>query len=102
MFIPVSILVSFDHIHTIMMKTDFSDWCIDEILLQLMNNVWRLCVYYSKKNASAECNYKIYDKEMLIIIQCLKEWDAELKSLQSDKWGGFLYCHNTTSSYYTC
>jgi hypothetical protein len=65
------------------MKTDFSDWCIDETLLQLMNNVWRLCVYYSKKNASAECNYEIYDKEMLIIIQCLKEWDAELRSVSN-------------------
>jgi hypothetical protein len=116
MFISVSILVSFDHICTTVMKTDFSDWCIDETLLQLMNNVWRLYIYYSKKNASAECNYEIYDKEMLIIIQCLKEWDAELrsvsnfqihtdhknlkyfmtvKSLQSDKWGGFSHCHNT-------
>ncbi len=56
-----------------MIKTDFFDWCIDEILLQLMNDVWRLYVYYLKKNASAECNYKIYDKEMLIIIQCLKK-----------------------------
>jgi len=45
--------------------------------------VWRLYVYYLKKNASAECNYKIYDKEMLIIIQCLKEWDAELRSVLS-------------------
>ncbi len=68
MFISVSILVSFNHTCMTVMKTDFSDWCIDEILLQLMNDVWRLCVYYSKKNASAECNYKIYDKEMLIII----------------------------------
>ncbi len=83
MFISVSILVSFDHTHMMMMKTDFSDWCIDEILLQLMNNVWRLYVYYSKKNASAECSYEIYDKEMLIIIQCLKEWDAELRSVSS-------------------
>ncbi len=73
MFISVSILVSFDHTHTTVMKTDFSDWCIDETLLQLVNDVWRPCVYYSKKNASAECNYEIYDKEMLIIIQCLKE-----------------------------
>ncbi len=48
-----------------------------------MNDVWRLCAYYSKKNASAECNYEIYDKEMLIIIQCLKEWDAELRSVSS-------------------
>ncbi len=83
MFISVLILVSFDHTCTTVMKTDFSGWCIDETLLQLMNNVWRLCVYYSKKNTSAECNYEIYDKEMLIIIQCLKEWDAELRSVSS-------------------
>ena len=83
MFISASILVSFDHTCTTVMKTDSSGWCIDETLLQLVNNVWRLCVYYSKKNASAECNYEIYDKEMLIIIWCLKEWDAELRSVSS-------------------
>ncbi len=83
MFISVSILVSFNLTHMTVMKTDFSDWCINETLLQLMNNVWRLYVYYLKKNASAECNYEIYDKEMLIIIQCLKEWDAELRSVLS-------------------
>ncbi len=83
MFISVLILVLFDHTHTTVMKTDFSNWCIDKTLLQLMNDVWRLCVYYSKKNASAECNYEIYDKKMLIIIQCLKKWDAELRSVLS-------------------
>jgi len=83
MFISVLILVLFDYTCMIMMKTDFSDWCIDEILLQLINNVWRLCIYYLKKNAPAECNYEIYDKEMLIIIQCLKKWNAELRSVSS-------------------
>ncbi len=83
MFISALILVLFNHTCTTVMKTDFSGWCIDEILLQLMNDVWRLCAYYSKKNASAECNYEIYDKEMLIIIWCLKEWDAELRSVSS-------------------
>jgi len=83
MFISAPILVSFDHTCMTVMKTDFLSWCIDETLLQLVNNVWRLCVYYFKKNASAECNYEIYDKEMLIIIQCLKEWDAELRSVSS-------------------
>ncbi len=68
MFISVLILVSFDHTCITVMKTDSSDWCIEEILLQLVNDVWRLCVYYSKKNTSAKCNYEIYDKEMLIII----------------------------------
>jgi len=83
MFISVLILVLFDHTCTTVMKTDFSDWCINETLLQLINNVWRLYVYYLKKNASAECNYEIYDKEMLIIIQCLKKWNAELRSVSS-------------------
>jgi len=83
MFISAPILVSFDHTCTTVMKTDFSGWCIGETLLQLMNDVWRPCAYYSKKNAPAECNYEIYDKEMLIIIQCLKEWDAELRSVSS-------------------
>ncbi len=83
MFISALILVLFDHTHMTVMKTDFSGWCIDETLLQLMNNVWRPCAYYSKKNAFAECNYEIYDKEMLIIIWCLKEWDAELRSVSS-------------------
>jgi len=73
MFISASILILFDHTHTTVMKTDFSNWYIDEILLQLMNNVWRLCAYYSKKNASVKCNYEIYDKKMLIIIWCLKK-----------------------------
>ncbi len=39
MFISVLILVLFDHTCMTVMKTDSSDWCIDEILLQLMNNV---------------------------------------------------------------
>ncbi len=73
MFISVSILVLFDHTCMTVMKTDFSGWCINKTLLQLMNNVWRLCAYYSKKNASAKCNYEIYDIKMLIIIQYLKE-----------------------------
>jgi len=36
--------------------------------------------FFSKKHAPAECNYPIYDKELLAIIRCLEEWEAELKS----------------------
>src|SRR5690606_10006137 len=35
--------------------------------------------FYSKKHTPAECNYEIYDKEMLAIIRCLEEWRAELE-----------------------
>ena len=34
--------------------------------------------YYSKKHTPAESNYKIYNKELLVIIYYLKVWDAEL------------------------
>ncbi|KAM4057637.1 reverse transcriptase (RNA-dependent DNA polymerase) [Hirsutella rhossiliensis] len=35
------------------------------------------------KNAPAECNYPIHDKELLAIIRCLEHWDAELRSVKS-------------------
>jgi hypothetical protein len=33
----------------------------------------RLYTYYFKKNSSTEYNYEIYNKEMLAIVQYLKE-----------------------------
>jgi hypothetical protein len=38
--------------------------------------------FYSKKMTPAECNYKIYNKELLAIVLCLKEWTAELEISQ--------------------
>ncbi len=36
-------------------------------------------IYYSKNLSLAECNYKIYDKKLLAIIQAFKHWWSELK-----------------------
>lgn len=41
----------------------------------------RPVAYISKKNSLAECNYKIHNKELLAIINTLKEWELELISL---------------------
>ena len=38
-------------------------------------------MYYLKKHTSVKNNYKIYNKELLIIIHYLKVWDAELQSV---------------------
>jgi len=35
--------------------------------------------YFSKTMAPIECNYEIYDKEMLAIVKSLKEWRPELE-----------------------
>ncbi len=43
---------------------------------------WRHSTFndlYSKNMISAECNYEIYDKELLTIIWCLKHWRFKLK-----------------------
>ena len=36
--------------------------------------------FFSKKHSPAECNYEIYDKELMAIIRCFEEWRAELQS----------------------
>ena len=35
--------------------------------------------YFSRKMAPAKCNYKIYDKELFVIIWCFEKWRPELK-----------------------
>ncbi|OJD20433.1 hypothetical protein ACJ73_08233 [Blastomyces percursus] len=35
----------------------------------------------SKKLSPPECNYEIYNKELLAIVRCLEEWDSVLRSV---------------------
>ena len=35
--------------------------------------------FFSHQMLPAECNYKIYDKELLAIIKCFKEWQLDLE-----------------------
>ena len=37
--------------------------------------------YYSKKHTPVKSNYKIYNKELLVIIYYLKAWDTELQNI---------------------
>lgn len=82
-FVTAPLLVQFDSERETIVETDASTWCIGGTLMQYdEDGVLRPCAFYSKKNAPAECNYEIYDKEMLAIVRCLEEWDAELRSVQ--------------------
>ena len=52
-----------------MLETDASDGIIASIFSQLhLDGEWHPIAYFSKIIAPAECNYKIYNKEMLAII----------------------------------
>ena len=63
-----------------MIETDASDWVSAGVLSQLHpNGIWYPVAYFSKKHSPEECNYEIYDKELLAIIRCLEEWRPELE-----------------------
>ena len=82
MFVSASILAQFDENLEIILKTDTLNWCIKETLLQYQSDsLLCSCIFFSKKNLSAECNYEIYNKKMLVIVHCLKVWDTELCSV---------------------
>ncbi len=55
------------------LKIDASNYVKDEILSQYNDeNVLHLMIFYSKSMISAEINYHIYDKKLLIIICCFE------------------------------
>ena len=54
------------------METDASDFVIAEVLSHMHNGDLKPVAYFSKKMTPAECNYMIYDKELLAIIKAFK------------------------------
>lgn len=82
MFITAPILMQFDPDRETVVEADSSGWATGGVLSQYDNDgVLRPCAYFSKKNTPAECNYQIHDKELLAIINALKEWESELISV---------------------
>ncbi len=74
------ILKHFDSIREVILKMNFLNYVNDEVLFQYDDeDILHSMIFYSKNMISAECNYKIYDKEFLTIIWCLKHWCFKLK-----------------------
>ncbi len=82
MMMTVFVLKHFDSIRKVILKTNFSNYVNDEVLSQYVDeNILHSVIFYSKNMILAECNYEIYDKELLIIIRCLKHWRLKLKCM---------------------
>ncbi len=76
----ISVLRHFDSKWQTILKINASDYVKDEILSQYNDeNVLHSVTFYSKSMIFAECNYHIYDKKLLIIIQCCEHWRFELE-----------------------
>ena len=75
------ILRHFDPDRKTVVETDASDHCIAGILSQFDDEgILRPVAFFSKKMIPAECNYEIYDKELLAIIRSFEHWSAELEA----------------------
>ena len=69
------VLVTPDLDKEIRVKADASDFVTREVLsMKCEDEKWRPVSYISKSLNEAERNYKIHNKEMLAIIQCLEAW----------------------------
>ena len=78
--VTAPVLQHFDWTKKAILKTDSSDHVNAGILSQYDDNgVLHPVAFYSKNMVPAECNYEIYDKELLAIIHCLKHWRPELE-----------------------
>ena len=70
----------FDPTRESYLATDSSDYVNGGILSQKDDDgVLHPVAFYSKKLLPAECNYSIFDKELLAIIKCFEEWRPELE-----------------------
>jgi len=69
----VLVLKHFDLTKEVILEMNFLNYVNDEVLFQYDDeDILHSVIFYSKNMIFAECNYKIYDKELLIIIYCLK------------------------------
>jgi len=67
------ILRHFDQTCDFILEIDSFDYVNDEVLSQYNDeDVLHSIVFYSKNMSSAECNYEIYNKKLLIIIQAFE------------------------------
>ena len=78
MFIITSVLQNFNLKKPITIKTDVSDYVAANMLSQ-SNEKENLhsVTFFSNKMFLKECNYEIYDKELLTIVKMFEEWCSE-------------------------
>jgi predicted aspartyl protease len=80
--IHAPILANFDSERETRLETDSSGYAVGGCLQQKDDQgIWRPVAFYSHKSLPAEVNYPIHDKELLAVMKCLAQWDAELRSV---------------------
>ncbi len=74
------ILCHYNSDHKIVIEINASNYVFKDILSQYdENEILHSVAYFSKKHNSVECNYKIYNKELMILVCAFEKWWSELE-----------------------
>jgi len=74
------ILYHYNSDYKIVIEINALNYVFEDILSQYdENEILHSVAYFSKKHNSVECNYEIYDKELMIIVCTFKKWWSELE-----------------------
>jgi len=74
-FTKEPVLAALDLDKKMRMEVDVSDYAMEGILsMKCENGKWRLVVFLLKSLNKTKRNYKIHDKEMLVVIRGLENW----------------------------
>ena len=80
MLFKASVLAHFNLDKKTILETDTFQYIMSGVLSQYSDDgSLHLVAFYNKNMLPTECNYHIYDKELLIITKCLKNWRSELE-----------------------
>jgi hypothetical protein len=81
-FTTAPILRHFDYDREIIVETDASDYISASVLSQYDDEgILHPVTFFTKKHTPGECNYEIYDKELIAIIRAFEEWRPELEGI---------------------
>ena len=73
-FTSAPVLRHFDPDKEIIVETDACDYISAGVMSQYdADSILHPVAFFSKKHSPAECNYKIYNKELMAIICCFEE-----------------------------
>ncbi|KAI0992789.1 hypothetical protein K3495_g15396, partial [Podosphaera aphanis] len=81
-FVTAPTLSVFDWSKEAIVEVDASNWVCGGTLSLWHGSELRPVAYFSAKHTAQECNYDIYDKELLGIVKALEEWRPELEGVQ--------------------
>ena len=83
-FTSAPILAHFDFDRNVIIETDTSNYVSAGILSQYgEDGMLHPVAFFSTKHSPAECNYEIYDKELMAIVRAFEHWCTELQSVEN-------------------